>query len=113
VVDLSSIHWSSGLSLYVGAALERLQMKPEPNGRPPAGYYLFSKGNPLAFQEGGFDPEQDQDLVNAGLIAGIFTGLVTNDANKAIQAGVGVAKLNAVQRVVTTFDQAMKKHRAG
>ena len=49
VVSLSKIEWSPSVQLFVRLGLERLNLKPDEKGQPPAGFYLLAKGLPIGF----------------------------------------------------------------
>ncbi|OJT26572.1 hypothetical protein BO221_00565 [Archangium sp. Cb G35] len=114
VMDLSVVDWTPGIRLYVGLQLKVAGLNPDIQGRPPAGYYLFSRGALLGFHPGNIDIEQDQKQLGIALFAKLL-GHNTNDSSLAElgkEASFTAATWNAGERVIEVFDQLIKNSTA-
>jgi hypothetical protein len=114
VTDLSAVDWTPGVRLYVGLQLGLSGLKPDLQGRPPTGYYLFSKNALLGFHPGNIDIHQDQKQLGIALVASIL-GHSTDDPSLAKlgkTASFTAATWNAGERVIEAFDELIKNNTA-
>lgn len=109
VVDFSAVEWSPAVRLFTLLNLERLQLKPDGRGMPPAGYYLFARGLPIGYHAGEFDLDKDGEAVGLGLFAGGLVALF-GKGKDALQIGGNIAMWNAGERVVKTFHKLIEEH---
>ncbi|RKG73953.1 hypothetical protein D7W79_24235 [Corallococcus exercitus] len=75
VVDSSKVEWTVWVKAVVKAKLQNLAVPLSDEGHPPAGYYLFIRGAPVAFHPAAVDLDQDGSLLLAGAataFAGFF-----------------------------------------
>jgi len=106
VMDLSAVDWTPGVRLYVALQLKVAGLKPDLQGRPPAGYYLFSKNALLGFHPGDIDIEKDQKQIGIALLGGILSH--SDDPSLARlgkAAGHTAFTWNAAERVIKAFDE--------
>jgi hypothetical protein len=108
VVDLSTIEWTDAVQLYTLLNLERLQMKPDDQGRPPAGYYLFARGIPLGFHPGKIDLDKDQTALGWGMLAG-FLGLIT-ESKEISHVGMQISTWQVSERIAKEFIRLIAGH---
>jgi hypothetical protein len=114
VMDLSAVDWTPGVRLYVGLQLSVSGLKADAQGRPPAGYYLFSKGALLGFHPGNVDIQQDQKQLGIALVTSLL-GHSTNDPSLAElgkAASFTAATWNVGERVIKAFDELIKNSTA-
>jgi hypothetical protein len=114
VMDLSAVDWTPGIRLYVGLQLKIAGLEPDLQGRPPAGYYLFSKSALLGFHPGKIDIKQDQKQLGIALVASLL-GHSANDPSLAELgkvAGFTAATWNVGERVIAVFDELIKNSTA-
>lgn len=108
VVDLSALDWSPHAKLSVLDKLKDLQLQPDTQGEPPAGYYLFAGGRPIAFHPGRVDFTKDENPLMLGVITGIFGAVA--ESKELAQLGSHIAKWNAGERVAKAFAEAIRRH---
>ncbi|MFP2904947.1 hypothetical protein ACLESD_07815 [Pyxidicoccus sp. 3LFB2] len=109
VFDLGAIQWGAAARHLVRLALGALDMKPDGFGKPPAGYYLFASGEPIAYHAGEIDMDKD-----GGQVLLAFATFVVGAAfeNKQIAGAASqVASWNVGERVVSAFQKAIDEHR--
>lgn len=109
VLDLGAIKWGASARHLVRLSLEGIHMKPDALGRPPAGFYLFADGVPLAFDPGEFDLNKDGGPLLAGL-ATSYVGLMLGK-KELVSMGPHVVTWNAGERVAEAFKREIDRHR--
>lgn len=110
VLDLSSVDWTPSVQLLNSLVLERLGLKADGSGLPPAGYYLFARNTPLGFHSGQIDLDKDGEVVGWGALTG-FIGLIA-EKKEFVQLGRQVATLKAGERVAKKFGKLIEAHEA-
>ncbi|QRK10031.1 hypothetical protein JQX13_08010 [Archangium violaceum] len=108
VVDLSAIEWTPAVRLYTLLNMERLGLKPDSQGAPPSGYYLFAGGLPIEFHEGKSDSTKDEEARKMSLWLGLFGHLAQSNEFNRISKQIG--KWPVGERVSEAFAKTILKH---
>jgi hypothetical protein len=109
VLELGAIDWGMATRHLAKLALDGLQMRPDNFGRPPAGFYLFADGVPIAFHSGEVDLNKDGGQLGLAL-ATLILGKAMESKGVA-SAAPHVATWNAGERVANHFKMAIEAHR--
>jgi hypothetical protein len=106
VIDLSKVEWTLWTQLYVAARLPALGLSPDPLGRPPPGFYLFSWGTTRGFHPVTIDLQHDGDLVQLGAVAA-FVGRSIG-VKDYLALGLDVASMRSLERVAEWTKQRVQ-----
>lgn len=111
VLDLGVIDWGRFVLYLIRPSLESLGLQPDFLGRPPAGYYLFAEGVPLAFHPGRADLEKDGNALGMAALASIAALALKSPELAKLVPHIG--EWNAGERAAKAFELAIQAHRQG